>query len=67
MYELEMLFVKKRGNEGNMISGFDLIDRDTILTSEKKICMICTTLIKNLTTERRQIYHTIKHKTKVHR
>ena len=37
MYELEMLFVKKRGNEGNMISGFDLIDRDTILTSEKKI------------------------------
>ena len=32
-----MLFVKKKGNEGNMISGFDLFDRDTILTSEKKI------------------------------
>ena len=37
MYELELLFVKKKGNEGNMISGFDLFDRDTILTSEKKI------------------------------
>ena len=38
MYELEMLFVKKKGvNEGNMISGCDLFDRNTILTSEKKI------------------------------
>ena len=37
MYELEMLFVKKWDNQGNMISGFDLFDRDTILTSEKKI------------------------------
>ena len=38
MYELEMLFVKKKGvNEGDMISGCDLFDRNTILTSEKKI------------------------------
>ena len=38
MYELEMLFVKKKVvNEGNMISGCDLFDRNTILTSEKKI------------------------------
>ena len=32
MYELEMLFVKKRGNEGNMISGFDLIDKAPLST-----------------------------------
>ena len=57
MYELEMLFVKKRGNEGNMISGFDLIDRDTILTSEKKIWYVH----KNLTTE---IYQTGQSLTK---
>ena len=39
MYELEMLFVRKKGgsNEGNMNSACGLFDRNTILTSEKKI------------------------------
>ena len=40
MYELELLFVKKKGTVGNNhedISGCDLFDKESIMTAEKKI------------------------------
>ena len=40
MYELELLFVKKKGTVGNNhedINGCDLFDKESIMTAEKKI------------------------------
>ena len=42
MYELELLFVKKtKGRRGSKdivkVKGFDLFDKDSILTAEKKV------------------------------